>query len=135
MLDVIGAGSNTRIGAEIDWHKLWKNSEEKQQLDREIVQILESKQQISNRDNATSEPREFATNWFTQITMLLRRDFECHWRDPIYLMNKLMLNLIGGLFMGFTFFQAKDTLQGTQNKVFVSDEPFEKLSFEANILR
>jgi len=29
-----------------------------------------------------------------------------------------MLNIVGGLFIGFTFFKAKDTIQGTQNKLF-----------------
>ncbi|KAG2045908.1 hypothetical protein BDR06DRAFT_832972, partial [Suillus hirtellus] len=29
-----------------------------------------------------------------------------------------LLNIAGGLLMGFTFFQANDSLQGTQNKLF-----------------
>jgi ATP-binding cassette, subfamily G (WHITE), member 2, SNQ2 len=31
-----------------------------------------------------------------------------------YIMAKLMLNIIGGLFIGFTFFKAKNTIQGTR---------------------
>jgi len=30
----------------------------------------------------------------------------------------LILNVVGGLLIGFTFFKAKDTIQGTQNKLF-----------------
>jgi ABC-type multidrug transport system permease subunit len=41
-----------------------------------------------------------------------------YWRDPTYLMSKLSLNIIGGLFIGF-FFKSKDTIQGTRNKLFV----------------
>ena len=36
-------------------------------------------------------------------------------------MAKLALNAVGGLFIGFTFFKADDSQQGTQNKLFVSD--------------
>lgn len=34
-------------------------------------------------------------------------------------MAKIMLNIVGGLFIGFTFFQRNDSLEGTQNKLFV----------------
>jgi len=33
-------------------------------------------------------------------------------------MAKLVLNAVGGLFVGFTFFDSKDSQQGTQNKLF-----------------
>ncbi|KAJ3529193.1 hypothetical protein NM688_g7886 [Phlebia brevispora] len=33
-------------------------------------------------------------------------------------MAKIALNIVAGLFIGFTFFKAKDTQQGTQNKLF-----------------
>lgn len=51
--------------------------------------------------------------------MLLVRNLTHYWRSPTYLMAKLMLNIVGGLFIGFTFFQRNDSLSGTQNKVFV----------------
>jgi len=41
-----------------------------------------------------------------------------HWRDPTYLVAKLALNVVAGLFIGFTFFQAKYSIQGTQNHIF-----------------
>jgi ATP-binding cassette subfamily G (WHITE) protein 2 (SNQ2) len=31
-----------------------------------------------------------------------------------------MLNIIGGLFIGFTFFKTGDSIQDSQNKLFVS---------------
>jgi ATP-binding cassette subfamily G (WHITE) protein 2 (SNQ2) len=34
------------------------------------------------------------------------------------LLAKLALNVVAGLFVGFTFFKAKDSIQGTQNKIF-----------------
>ena len=36
-------------------------------------------------------------------------------------MAKLMLNIVGGLLIGFTFFKRSNSLEGTQNKnLFVS---------------
>jgi hypothetical protein len=56
--------------------------------------------------------------WAYQVVELLKRDAEAHWRDSTYLMAKLILNIVGGLFIGFTFFKAQHSIQGTQNKLF-----------------
>jgi len=40
------------------------------------------------------------------------------WRDPSYIVAKLALNITGGLFIGFTFWRSKDSIQGTQDKLF-----------------
>lgn len=49
---------------------------------------------------------------------------QAHWRDPTYIVSKIALNIVAGLFIGFTFWQAKDSMQGTQNKLFVSTLTF-----------
>ena len=49
---------------------------------------------------------------------LLRRNLLVSWRDPTYLFSKLALNIAGGLFIGFTFFQAPNSQQGVQNQLF-----------------
>ncbi|KAF5374285.1 hypothetical protein D9758_004542 [Tetrapyrgos nigripes] len=124
MLDVIGAGAghgNTNAGT--DWHKVWANSPESKELDQELDIILENGRKDSDVEGNQARrfnSGDFASSWYTQMTTLLKRDFQRHWRDPIYLMNKLMLNLVGGLFTGFTFFKAPDTLLGTQSKVFAA---------------
>ncbi|KAF5344805.1 hypothetical protein D9758_014417 [Tetrapyrgos nigripes] len=123
MLDVIGAAGHSNTNAVTDWNKVWANSPESKELDQELDLILGNGRKDSNGEGNQGRrlnSGEFASSWYTQMTTLLKRDFQRHWRDPIYLMNKLMLNIIGGVFMGFTFFQAKDTLQGTQNKVFAT---------------
>jgi ATP-binding cassette subfamily G (WHITE) protein 2 (SNQ2) len=50
---------------------------------------------------------------------LCRRAFANYWRTPSYVLAKLALNIFGGLLIGFTFWMADNTQQGTQNKVFV----------------
>jgi ATP-binding cassette, subfamily G (WHITE), member 2, SNQ2 len=69
---------------------------------------------------STEQHTEFSTTWIYQLKTLWERDAIRHWRDPIYLVAKLALNVVAALFIGFTFFKAKDSIQGTQNKIFVS---------------
>lgn len=116
MLDVIGAGATATSSQ--DWYQLWRASEESKRLQQE-VNLIHSEGR--NRPAVeTALHTEFATPWMNQTTQLLIRNFEAYWRNPTYLMAKLVLNIVGGLFIGFTFYNAKGTQQGTQNKLFVS---------------
>ncbi|KAF8153344.1 pleiotropic drug resistance ABC transporter [Crassisporium funariophilum] len=114
MLDVIGAGA-TAV-SDRDWHEVWVGSDECESLSQRIEEI--------HREGRTNPPvsatvnTEFATPWTYQTRALLKRQHLAYWRDPTYLMSKLSLNIVGGLFIGFTFFKAKNTIQGTQNKLF-----------------
>ena len=116
MLDVIGAGATAT--SEQNWHDVWKAAPESAAVEVEVDRIHT---QGRNRPAVTTEIHsEFATSWPYQTWQLLKRDAEAHWRHPTYLMAKLVLNAVGGLFIGFTFFKANDTQHGTRNKLFVS---------------
>ena len=115
MLDVIGAGA-TAV-ADRDWRQVWVDSKECQTLENEIDQLHAEGR--SYPPVAATVTTQFATPWTYQTRTLLQRQNLAFWRDPTYLMSKLSLNVIGGLFIGFTFFKSKDTIQGTQNKLFV----------------
>jgi ATP-binding cassette subfamily G (WHITE) protein 2 (SNQ2) len=115
MLDVIGAGATAT--SQQNWHEVWCDSKLAMEVQREL-DIIHS----NGRDRppvAATFNSEFATSWLYQAAQLLKRDAEAHWRDPTYLLAKLILNAVAGLFIGFTFFQSKDSQQGTQNKLFV----------------
>jgi ATP-binding cassette, subfamily G (WHITE), member 2, SNQ2 len=115
-LDVIGAGATAT--SDTDWHAVWKRSPEATFLQKNIQDVID---QGRNRPVVQEEKHsEFSASWMFQFRTLLQRDFERHWRDPTYLLAKLALNITAGLFIGFTFFKAKNTIQGTQNKIFVS---------------
>ena len=116
MLEAIGAGATATSA--IDWHKVWKESDEKAKVDTHIDRIHEEGRK--KPPVQTELHSEFATSWINQAYLLLDRAFRSYWRNPTYLMAKLILNISAGLFIGFTFFRAKDTIQGTQNKLFVS---------------
>lgn len=116
MLDVIGAGATA--SSSIDWYNVWRNSKESTQTQLEIEDIhSEGRQKPPVQATRKSE---FASSWVYQAVTLTQRAFSSYWRDPTYLIAKLILNIFAGLFIGFTFFKSKDTMQGTQNKLFVS---------------
>jgi ATP-binding cassette, subfamily G (WHITE), member 2, SNQ2 len=115
ILQVIGAGATAT--ADRDWHQIWKQSPEATNLQSEIEKIHAEGRQRPAVETALKS--EFATSWSYQVLTLLQRDAQAHWRDPTYIMAKLALNIVSGLLIGFTFFHAKDSIQSTQNKLFV----------------
>ncbi|TFK38228.1 pleiotropic drug resistance ABC transporter [Crucibulum laeve] len=114
MLDVIGAGATAT--SVIDWYDIWTHSPEAKQVQKDIDAIHTEGR---NRPpvGATLHT-EFATSWLNQTTLLIKRDSLAHYRDTTYLAAKLLLNIIAGLFIGFTFFKADNSQQGIQNKLF-----------------
>ncbi|KAF8069190.1 pleiotropic drug resistance ABC transporter [Lyophyllum atratum] len=114
MLDVIGAGATAT--SEQDWHSIWKQSVEVEKIQQELEAIH---REGRNRPPVAATIRsEFATPWYQQLKGLVSRFSRAHWRDPTYLLSKVVLNIFGGLFIGFTFFKAKNSQQGTQNQLF-----------------
>jgi ATP-binding cassette, subfamily G (WHITE), member 2, SNQ2 len=115
MLDVIGAGATAH--SDIDWHAVWKQCGGAEDTVREIqTMVIEGKRRTAVQ---TKQHSEFSTSWFYQVSQLFIREMQRHWRDPTYMISKFGLNIVGGLFVGFTFFKVKGTIQGTQDKIFV----------------
>jgi ATP-binding cassette subfamily G (WHITE) protein 2 (SNQ2) len=118
ILDVIGAGATATT--DTDWNSTWKSSPQAKVVDEELDTLLEDGRK---RHAVEAEQHsEFSTLWIFQVKTLWEREIVRHWRDPTYLVAKLALNVVAALVTGFTFFQAKDSIQGTQNKVFVSPD-------------
>ncbi|KAL5529897.1 SNQ2_4 [Sanghuangporus sanghuang] len=114
MLDVIGAGATAT--STIDWYDVWEKSDEAAKFKihlREIHEEGHKKPPV----HATHQS-EFATPWIVQLYELTKRANLSYWRNPTYVMSKQFLNIAAGLFIGFTFFQANNTVQGTQDKIF-----------------
>ncbi|KAF9555496.1 pleiotropic drug resistance ABC transporter [Agrocybe pediades] len=114
MLDVIGAGATAVTDR--DWHDVWLKSKEKTELEENLEKIHEEGRK--HPAVAATVESHFATPWHYQTWILIKRQHLAFWRNPTYLMSKISLNIIGGLFIGFTFFKSKDTVQGNQNKLF-----------------
>ncbi|OSX63435.1 hypothetical protein POSPLADRAFT_1074039 [Postia placenta MAD-698-R-SB12] len=114
ILDVIGAGATA--STDVDWHQMWDKSQNAVNLVSELDAIHAEGRQRPKTEAAQAS--EFATSWGYQLVALLQRNFEALWRNPPYLIAKLGVNIAAGLLIGFTFFKAKDSIQGTQNKLF-----------------
>jgi len=114
MLDVIGAGATA--SSTIDWYNVWAGSKEANVVQEEIENIHTEGRK---KPPVTAiQKSAFATSWGVQLYFLLKRGFQSYWRNPAYVLAKIMLNIVGGLFIGFTFFKSDDSMQGTQNKLF-----------------
>ncbi|KAG9127487.1 hypothetical protein FRC07_013165 [Ceratobasidium sp. 392] len=114
MLDVIGAGATAK--SDTDWHAAWKKAPESTSLEDELKSLHQ--RGLEQAVGETGDHPEFATGKMNQLASLLRRSFRHYVRSPTYIMSKLALNILAGLFMGFTFFQADNSIQGSQNKLF-----------------
>ncbi|KAG2131012.1 ABC-2 type transporter-domain-containing protein [Suillus clintonianus] len=114
MLDTIGAGATAT--SSVNWHDIWKRSPEAAELQVQIDRIHADGRARPSVE--TERHTEFATSWIHQAVILTKRNYLAYWRNPTYLVAKIILNIAGGLLIGFTFYNSNDTLQGTQNKLF-----------------
>lgn len=119
MLEVIGAapGSHT----DIDWHQVWRNSPEYQEVHRELDRLEQHRPRetsIISTKNDKESYREFAASFGVQMWEVTYRVFQQYWRTPSYIYSKFALCLFSALFIGFVFFRAPLTHQGLQNQMF-----------------
>ncbi|PCH34845.1 pleiotropic drug resistance ABC transporter [Wolfiporia cocos MD-104 SS10] len=114
ILDVVGAGATA--SSIIDWHSIWNQSREVLAVQHELAMIrVQGKSRPLERAVSQSE---FATSWWYQLVTLLQRDARGLWRDPVYLIAKMAVNILCALIIGFTYFKSKHTMQGTENQLF-----------------
>lgn len=115
VLEQVGAG--VRGHATLDWPSVWATSSERQAITARIER-LKSQKGTRSGHGSTATNRTFATTWFQQYLIVQKRLFMQHWRSPGYMNGKLAINIVGGLFMAFTFYKESNSVQGLQNKVF-----------------
>ena len=119
ILDVIGAGATATTDK--DWARLFRESELYAQLSHEVAGFE------GRRNQQTSDPahdsrlhREYAQPVSVQLAVTVWRAFQSYWRNPVYIISKLGLNLFAGCFVGSSFWgQGKKTsFAALQNKLF-----------------
>lgn len=122
MLEVIGAAPGTHT--DIDWHQVWRNSKEYQEVQRELDYLRDERPgQITRTTTADAKAdkqsyREFAAPFGLQLWEVTKRVFEQYWRTPSYIYSKAALCLGSSIFIGFIFFRAPLSQQGLQNQMF-----------------
>lgn len=115
MLTMVGAGPTGKSTK--DWHEIWKNSEEAQNVQGELAQIKQEMGSQAKEETAGSHA-EFAMPFYYQLYEVTVRVFQQYWRTPGYVYSKLLLGVASALFIGFSFFHADSTQQGLQDIIF-----------------
>lgn len=118
MLEIVNAGQNDKGE---NWFDVWKKSEESQGVQNEIDRIHKEREGMSESNSEANDARsksEFAMPFWFQLYLVTYRVFQQYWRMPEYIASKWMLGIVSGLFIGFSFFQAKTSLQGMQTVIY-----------------
>ncbi|CAI7581737.1 unnamed protein product [Penicillium discolor] len=116
MLGIVNAGKNDKGQ---DWFDVWKQSNESQQVQTELERIHKEKaNEPSGVDDPSQGHSEFAMPFWFQLTQVTYRVFQQYWRMPAYILAKWGLGIVSGLFIGFSFYGAKTSLQGMQTVIY-----------------
>ena len=118
ILETAAKGGRRVDGKRLDWNTEWRNSQESKDLSAEIAQMNKDRSQLPAKE--TSSEHAYASPLWLQCTMLTKRMFTQHWRDPSYLYGKLFVAVILGIFNGFTFWRLGNTIADMQNRMFTS---------------
>lgn len=120
MLEVIGAAPGSH--SVIDWPMVWKESPEREAVRNHLAELKSSLSQRSNeKSDASSDPdflNEFAAPFYVQLWECLLRVFAQYYRTPSYIWSKTALSVLTSIFIGFSFFHAKNSIQGLQNQMY-----------------
>ncbi|KDN61164.1 putative ABC-2 type transporter [Colletotrichum sublineola] len=120
MLEVIGAAPKSHT--DIDWPKVWRESEEYQSVQRELGRLSEHKSHQDTRATTkiddTFVHEEFAAGFWVQIHEVTKRVFQQYWRSPSYIFSKSILTCGAALFIGLTLLGGDNTKRGLQNQMF-----------------
>ncbi|KAH6608305.1 brefeldin a resistance [Trichoderma cornu-damae] len=115
MLDAIGAGDPNYHGQ--DWADVWTSSAEHEERSREIQDMISTRQRVEP-SKSLKDDREYAAPLSQQTALVVKRAFVSYWRSPNYIMGKLMLHVLTGLFNCFTFWRLGYTTIAYQSRLF-----------------
>ncbi|KAJ4363039.1 hypothetical protein N0V83_010157, partial [Neocucurbitaria cava] len=115
MLEIVNQGNNDNG---LDWFDVWKGSEEARNVQHQIDAIHDEKQHEKLDMVQETGGGEFAMSLSAQIWECTYRAFQQYWRMPSYVIAKMGLCTIAGLFIGFSFFQADSSMAGMQTIIF-----------------
>ena len=105
----------------IDWHQVWRASGEYQSTKKELQRIRALAEDDRANPIATShldasQHDEYVTSFRTQFKEVLIRTFKHYWRMPIYIYSKMIMCILYGLCIGFSY-RSSTTIQGTMSQM------------------
>ncbi|ORY83753.1 putative multidrug resistance ABC transporter [Protomyces lactucae-debilis] len=110
MLEVIGAAPGSH--SDRDWHQVWHASPEYRTVKATLHDFA------SATPGSLDVQDQYAAPLFEQFKVVTQRVFSQYWRTPTYIYSKLLLCVLGALFVGFVFYKSPNNLQGMQNQMF-----------------
>ncbi|KAH1586622.1 hypothetical protein KXV31_003511 [Aspergillus fumigatus] len=114
MIEVVNAKTNDKGQY---WYDVWNQSPESRAVQEEIDRIHEERKATHQEDDDQAHT-EFAMPFWFQLYVVSRRVFQQYWRMPAYIASKWGLAIMAGLFIGFSFFDAKASLAGMQTVLY-----------------
>ncbi|KAG7195696.1 Multidrug resistance protein [Scheffersomyces spartinae] len=115
MLEVIGAAPGSH--ANQDYHEVWRNSTEYQDVQAELNRMETQLGAIPKEADEQSQKTYAAPLW-KQFGIVTWRAIVQNWRTPTYVYSKFFLVVSSMIFNGFAFFKAGTSVQGLQNQLF-----------------
>ncbi|KAJ5764734.1 ABC-2 type transporter-domain-containing protein [Penicillium odoratum] len=101
-------------GKLIHWGDEWRKSDEASRIRKEIETFSVSQPPVVTQQSNF----DYAMPTAYQSWLLTRRLFIQYWRDPSYYYSRLFVNVILGIFNGFTFWQLGSSVASMQNRMF-----------------
>lgn len=89
MLEVIGAAPGHH--SKIDWHDVWRKSDEYQAVQKELTQMKDELSRIPDDEGDSAVHGEFAMPLPAQLWYCLKRVWQQYWRTPSYIYSKAAL--------------------------------------------
>lgn len=116
ILECIGAGATASV--QEDWGDIWARSAECASTTREIENLHQTLRARPEKTVDKHMTDKYAISFPQQLWYVYRRTAIQFWRSPQYIMAKFMLMIVGGLFIGFTFWNIDESVSGMQNGMF-----------------
>ncbi|CAN8098219.1 unnamed protein product [Discula destructiva] len=107
-------------GKHRDWHSVWLESQERIEVESEILRIHNDKAHQQDTGEDEGGRSEFAMPFSQQLRAVTIRVFQQYWRMPDYIFSKLLLGTISALFIGFSFYRPDSSMAGVQLIIFSS---------------
>ncbi|KAK6873118.1 Multidrug resistance protein CDR2, partial [Candida tropicalis] len=114
MLEVVGAAPGSH--AKQDYFEVWRNSDEYRAVQNEITH-METELVRLPRDEDPEALLKYAAPIWKQYLLVSWRAIVQDWRSPGYIYSKFFLIIVSSILIGFSFFKAKNTVQGLTNQM------------------
>ncbi|TRM61565.1 ABC-2 type transporter-domain-containing protein [Schizophyllum amplum] len=115
MLEAIGAGIAPRVG-DRDWKDVWLDSPEYRAVRQEIDEI--KARGLSRPDDTDQKASSYATSFFYQLSIVLKRNNLAIWRSADYILSRLFTCIAISLMITIGFINLGNSVRDMQYRVF-----------------